>query len=165
MSACWWAGRMFGRKEGLPPSLKRDTVRVVSWLHDTVEVESSRPAGSVPAKLPVVQESTTNAQIAPEIEHSGDISVQDPPEIAQRDSALVEVPIEEKAYAGENYRAVVRGFRPELVDIWVRKETETIRVPVRKHWSVTAGPQLGVGITPDGWRPYAGVGVTFGYSF
>lgn len=152
MSVCWWAGRMFGRKEGLPPSLKRDTVRVVSWLHDTVEVESSRPAGSVPALLPVHEDTVTD--------HGRDTVT-----VHVRDSVMVDVPMEEKAYAGENYRAVVRGFRPELVDIWVRKETETIRVPVRKHWSVTAGPQLGVGITPDGWRPYAGVGVTFGYSF
>ena len=149
MSACWWAGRMFGRREGLPPSPKRDTVCVVSWVHDTIKEEPSRPAGSIATILAV----------------HDTVMVHERDTVTVVDSVLVDVPIEEKAFAGENYRAVVRGFRPELADIWVRKETETIKVQVWKHWNVTAGPQLGVGITPDGWRPYAGVGVTFGYSF
>ena len=80
-----------------------------------------------------------------------------------RDSVLVEVPIWEKTYTGSNYKATVRGFRPELTDIWVKEETKLI--PYQKHWTLTVGPQVGVGITPNGWQPYAGVGATFGYSF
>ena len=78
-----------------------------------------------------------------------------------RDSVLVEVPIIEKTYYGDNYRATIRGFEPELTDIWV-KQKETA---YRKRWSFTAGPQLGVGYTPKGLQPYAGAGITFGYSF
>ena len=165
LGASFWLGGRMARRGGVAPAGKPDTVTVTKWVHDTVEVASSEPAGAVAAKLPVVQESTTNAQIAPEIEHSGDISVQDPPEIAQRDSALVEVPIEETTCVGANYRAVIRGFRPELVDIWVRVTSTTIRVPYRKRWSFTVGPQVGIGYTPAGVQPYAGAGVTFGYSF
>lgn len=81
------------------------------------------------------------------------------------DSVLVEVPISEKVYEGENYRATIRGYQAELTDIWVRQRETTITVPYRKHWSWTIGPQLGVGLTPNGVQPYAGAGVTFGYSF
>ena len=84
---------------------------------------------------------------------------------AVRDSVLVEVPIIEKTYYGENYRATISGFRPELVDIWVKQKETTITVPYRKRWSFTAGPQAGVGFTPKGFQPYAGAGITFGYSF
>ena len=87
------------------------------------------------------------------------------PPYAVHDSVLVEVPITEKRYEAENYRATVRGFQPELVDIWVRETSTTIRVPYRKRWGFTAGPQVGIGYTPAGVQPYAGAGVTFGYSF
>ena len=81
------------------------------------------------------------------------------------DSVLVDVPISEKTYVGENYRATIRGYQAELTDIWIKQRETTITVPYRKHWSLTLGPQLGVGITPKGFQPYAGLGATFGYSF
>lgn len=155
VSASYWLGREFGRREGETAPRGRDTVRVVEWRRDTVKEESSRPAGSVQAWLPAVA-----APAAPKEQDAPDTVV-----LRERDTVLVEVPIEEKEVTGENYRAVLRGFRPEIVDIWIKKETELVRVPVRQRWSVTAGPQVGVGITPEGWRPYAGLGVTFGYCF
>ena len=82
-----------------------------------------------------------------------------------RDSVLVDVPIWEKSYVSENYHLTVRGFQPELVDVWIKQKETFIKVPYRKPWSFTVGPQLGVGYTPKGWQPYAGAGITFGYSF
>ena len=82
-----------------------------------------------------------------------------------RDSVQVEVPIEQKTYEGENYRAVVQGFRPELVSIDIRQQTVTVTEYKRKWWSVTIGPQLGYGFTPAGWQPYAGIGASVGISF
>jgi hypothetical protein len=82
-----------------------------------------------------------------------------------RDSVQVEVPMERKTYEGENYRAVVQGFRPELVSIDIRQQTVTVTEYKRKWWSVTIGPQLGYGFTPAGWQPYAGIGITAGISF
>lgn len=155
VSASYWLGREFGRREGEAVPRGRDTVRIVEWRRDTVKEESSRPAGSVQAWLPAVA-----AQSAPKEQATPDTVV-----LRERDTVLVEVPIEEKEVTGENYRAVLRGFQPEIVDIRVKRETDIVRVPVRKRWSVTAGPQVGVGITPEGWRPYAGLGVTFGYCF
>ena len=81
------------------------------------------------------------------------------------DSVLVDVPISEKNYASENYRATIRGYQAELVDIWVKQKETIVKIPYLKHWSVTLGPQVGYGFTPQGWQPYAGVGATFGYSF
>lgn len=155
VSASYWLGREFGRRDGERAPQRPDTVRVTKWLHDTVTVESSRPSGSVQAWLPVVK---------PEAPEVPDTTISKMETVAP-DTVLVDVPIEEKVYIGDNYRAIVRGYQPELTDIWVRETVSTIRVPVRRRWNVTAGPQVGIGITPDGWRPYAGVGVTFGYSF
>lgn len=152
------AGEKYGRGKGMDPAGKLDTVTVTKWVHDTVEVESSKPAGSVSAMLPLIpsknDEISTPAEVYPDTIHQN-----------KPDSALVSVPIEEKLCVGENYRAIIRGFQPELVDIWINQTENDISVPYRKRWSFTVGPQVGVGITPEGWRPYAGLGVTFGYSF
>lgn len=126
-----------------------DTVYKVKWVHDSIPY----PVDSIVYRTRVVQ--------LPAVHDTTE--VHDTTNI--RDSVLVEVPIVEKSYEGENYRAVVRGFQPELVDIWIRQRETTITVPYRKKWSLTVGPQVGIGITPQGWQPYAGAGVTFGYSF
>ena len=84
---------------------------------------------------------------------------------AVRDSVLVDVPITEKTYTGDNYKATVRGFNPELTSLWINEKQTIIKVPVQKHWTFTVGQQMGFGITPKGWQPYAGGGFTFGYSF
>ena len=157
VSASYWLGREFGRREGERAPQRPDTVRVTKWLHDTVTVERSRPSGSVQAWLAVAKP-VKNCNELPDTAFSK-------METPTPDTVLVEVPLEEKVYIGDNYRAIVRGYQPELMDIWVRETVSTIRVPVRRRWNVTAGPQVGIGITPDGWRPYAGLGVTFGYSF
>ena len=81
------------------------------------------------------------------------------------DSVLVDVPISEKHYVSENYRATIRGYQAELTDIWINQRETIVTVPYHKHWTWTIGPQAGFGITPEGWRPYAGIGATFGYSF
>ncbi len=169
VSASYWLGREFGRREGGRSPQRPDTVRVTKWLHDTVTVESSRPSGSVQAWLPVAKP-VTDCNALPDTTISKTETVAPDTAFSKMetptpDTVLVEVPIEEKVYTGDNYRAIVRGYQPELTDIWVRETVSTIRVPVRRRWNVTAGPQVGIGITPDGWRPYAGLGVTFGYSF
>lgn len=149
LAAVFFAGWGFGQMGAERPSGGPDTVLVERWIRDTVREVVSVPGGSVPVLLPVHDTLLV---------HTRDT-------VRQVDSVLVEVPIEERTFTGDNYRATVRGFRPELTDIWIRQKETTITVPYRKRWSLTAGPQAGVGITPGGWQPYAGVGVTFGYSF
>lgn len=74
------------------------------------------------------------------------------------DSILVEVPITQKQYAGEDYRAWVSGFEPRLDSIEVYRRQTTIRIRPRR-WSV--GIQAGYGLTTRGFAPYVGVGVVY----
>ena len=86
-----------------------------------------------------------------------------------REVVEVEIPIEAKEYKSEEYFAIVEGYNPILkyIEVYPRtayiNSTETIKE--RKHWGVSLGVQGGYGFTPKGWQPYAGVGVSFGYSF
>ena len=150
LAAIAFAGGYFTRKllfPQEPPIVATDTVW--RWHTDTIILRESKPAGSVIAVLPVARPDT--------------ISVSQVDTLIVRDSVAVEVPIEQRTYEGEYYKAVVQGFRPELVAIDIR--LPEITVPKRKRWAVTVGPQVGYGFTPAGWQPYAGVGATFGYTF
>ena len=141
LAVSFWAGRTVGRREA--PSGKPDTVRIERWL---------------PAPIP----EPDSTQLRPKVVYLPR-AVHDTTEV--HDSVLVEVPITEKRYEADSYRATVRGFQPELVDIWIKDASTIIRVPYRKHWNFTVGPQVGIGYTPAGVQPYAGAGITFGYSF
>ena len=86
-----------------------------------------------------------------------------------REVVEVEMPIEEREYKSEEYYAIIGGFNPYLKSIEVYPRTEYINttetITKRKRWGVSLGVQGGYGITPVGWQPYAGVGVSFGYNF
>lgn len=86
-----------------------------------------------------------------------------------RDTMWVNLPIEEREYKSEEYYAIIGGYSPYLKYIEVYPRTAYINstesVKERKHWGVSLGVQGGYGITPKGWQPYAGVGVSFGYNF
>ena len=170
-----WIGRGAWERRHTKP-LQADTVCV--WIHDTVKLVETKPAGTVVVKLPVVVRDTIKtAQNDNTLANCDNILSQndtatdedhfrDSTQMVQpRDSVQVEVPIEQRTYEGENYRAVVQGFRPELVSIDIRQQTVTVTEYKRKWWSVTIGPQLGYGFTPAGWQPYAGIGITAGISF
>lgn len=89
--------------------------------------------------------------------------------VTEVDSVLVEVPMQEREYRGDEYYVVVGGYDPYLksVEVYPRTAyiTTTETIKQRKRWGVTLGVQGGYGFTPKGWQPYAGVGVSFGYSF
>ncbi len=76
----------------------------------------------------------------------------------------VEVPVERKVYATEDYRAVVEGFRPALVEMELYHKTtivtkeSTLRSPPSR-WGI--GIQAGVGFTPKGAMPYIGIGIQY----
>ena len=149
VAASFWSGWDIARKRYQNSSERPDTVYRTKWVAAPIPEPQVKPVLPKLVWLPVVEHDT--------------LAVHDTTAI--RDSVLVEVPIEERTYPGEDYRVTVRGFHPELVDIWIRQRETTITVPYRKRWSFTVGPQVGVGITPNGWQPYAGAGITFGYSF
>lgn len=89
--------------------------------------------------------------------------------IIVRDTIEVEIPITERTYLDEEYKAVVEGYNPILktIEVYPRTAyiTTTETIKERKRWGVSLGIQGGYGITPKGYQPYAGVGVSFGYNF
>ena len=147
VAASFWSGWTTAQKRYQKPSQGPDTVYRTKWVAAPIPEPKSNPVLPKLVFLPVYDT----------------LSVHDT--TFAHDSVLVEVPIVEKTYPGEDYRVTIRGFQPELVDIWIRQKETKITVPYRKRWSFTVGPQVGVGITPNGWQPYAGIGATFGYSF
>ncbi len=146
--ASFWLGSSLTRKRYESALNRPDTVTITKWVRDTVyEPKDSFIVRWQTAYLPV--HDTT--------------FVHDTTAVV--DSVLVDVPISEKTYVGENYRATIVGYNAELTDIWVMQREKVVSIPYRKHWGITLGPQLGVGFTPKGVQPYAGFGATFGYSF
>ena len=87
----------------------------------------------------------------------------------ERDTVLVEIPIEEREYKDEEYRAIVEGYNPRLKYIEVYPKTAYITttetIKERKRWGFTLGAQGGYGYTPKGFQPYIGIGISFGYNF
>ena len=86
------------------------------------------------------------------------------------DSALVAVPISQVTCEGDNYTAVIEGFRPRLVSIDIIQQTqyiETTKTIPPKKWSfgLTLGASAGVFYTPKGIQPGAGLGATLGVTY
>lgn len=77
------------------------------------------------------------------------------------DSATVLLPMERKVYGDSTYRAVVSGIGVKLDSMTVYPSTVTRTLPAKvpRRWGV--GVQAGVGMTPRGVLPYAGVGVYY----
>ena len=71
------------------------------------------------------------------------------------DSIYIPVPISQKEYQTENYRAWVSGYKPSLDSIWVYPEKIIIREKPRR-WGI--GVIAGYGIGRNGLSPYVGVG-------
>ena len=71
------------------------------------------------------------------------------------DSIYIPVPITNKEYQTENYRAWVSGYKPSLDSVWVYPEKIFIREKPRR-WGI--GVIAGYGIGRNGLSPYVGVG-------
>lgn len=127
-------GYSYGRRTYHSHSIA-DTVRI----HDTIR-------DSIP--YPVIE---TVVQEVPElfpvyITLAGD-TIQEP--------VYIPVPIMQKEYQAENYRAWVSGYKPSLDSVWVYPEKIIIREKPRK-WGI--GVIAGYGIGRNGLSPYVGVG-------
>lgn len=153
-----------------------DTLRVV--VYDTIpyykpEPKEEKPLGRVTAKLPVSVPKTTEndrktTETVPNSRDSvGKVAnfVPDTNVVSKPDSVDVEIPITQKVYEGDNYRAFVSGYNASLDSLlfFAPKEIMTItNRPKQKRWSV--GIQVGYGMTLKGtpqFAPYIGVGVQY----
>ena len=140
--AGFFVSRHFAAKEPVPGTV---TVKVDTlYLHDTILVEKPK----------IVEKRVVDT-----------MTVEVPDYIVVHDTAYVNLPREEVVYRDSSYRAVVSGFLPRLEEIEIYRqdrivtiETEKV-VKARSRWAV--GAQAGYGITPAGFQPYLGVGVSF----
>lgn len=70
----------------------------------------------------------------------------------------VYVPVEQRVYQGEDYKAFVSGHLPRLDSIELYRPVTVVGRRNNSRFSV--GFQLGYGITPRGPQPYAGIGIS-----
>lgn len=79
------------------------------------------------------------------------------------DSVSVQIPITQRVYETEQYRAVVSGYRPNLDDLVIYQPTQVVRIKDKpKRWGI--GVQVGYGMTVNGkpqFTPYIGIGVSY----
>ena len=126
---------------------KTDTVIVRETIHDTMPV---------PKYIKVVKHITDTFKVV-EVIHD------------TVDKAVVEVPITQKTYQTDDYKAVIEGYRARLVDMTTYPQTRYITttntVTKVRHWTIMVGPQFGYGFTTKGTGLYSGVGVSAGYAF
>ena len=80
------------------------------------------------------------------------------------------VPISRNVYEGEDYRAVVSGFRASLDTINIFRKTQTVtntvvqrvEVPGKpKRWGI--GVSAGYALTSQGVKPYIGAGIQYNW--
>ena len=112
------------------------------YIHDTIHIVEPTPTkeeavGEEVTKLPKAK-SKLNIPISNELDSIGELS---------NDSAEVVIPITERTYEDSTYKAVVRGYNPELVSLDIYKQQTTV------YRQQTRKPKVVVGI-----GPYAGFG-------
>lgn len=148
------------RLRNVEPEIIRDTTTLTLVVHDTIEVVKWKERVRVDTLLlAVVKDSLIT---------DTDTTVSNKENVA--DSALVAVPISQVTCEGENYTAVIEGFRPRLVSIDIIQQTqyiETTKTIPPKKWSfgLTLGASAGVFYTPKGIQPGAGLGATLGVTY
>lgn len=131
----FWLGRSTARTGQVVYRVRTDTVRIV-----TPEVMVIKARGAVSATLHVADTTARTTQ----------------------DSAMVEVPMQQAVYSGPDYTAYVSGFRPSLDSLVISRSIREYKLPRpagKKRWNV--GIQAGYGVTPRGFQPYIGIGVSF----
>lgn len=78
-----------------------------------------------------------------------------------RDTVYVEVPVVQRLYEGEDYRAWVSGWQPSLDSLVLTRPVTTDTVRERQSAPrLSFGLQAGYGLTPAGLQPYLGLGLT-----
>lgn len=156
-AVCLLVGR---RSRTSDPEIIRGTTTLTLVVHDTIEVVKWKERVRVDTLLlAVVKDSLTT---------DTDTTVSNKENVA--DSALVAVPISQVTCEGDNYTAVIEGFRPRLVSIDIIQQTqyiETTKTIPPKKWSfgLTLGASAGVFYTPKGIQPGAGLGATLGLTY
>lgn len=145
-----WMSRMSGE------AVVCDTTTV----YDTIRVYKPVPRDSVVIRyiteVVKVTREEEETPVAEEAEPAPVITV----DVTSADSVRVSVPITQKVYETEDYRAYVSGYQPSLDSLLFLRPTQIVRIKEKpKRWGI--GVQVGYGFTPQGAQPYIGVGISY----
>lgn len=153
------AGVIFSRGCS-PPNITESTTSDTIVIRDTVVVRDTLVI-KVPAPSQV---DTVKYDTLRNIQKSDTTKIR---EYANTDETVI--PIVRKTYQNEEFKAVIEGYKPELISMEVYPKTTTIRDTViinnttvkikQPRWVMSVGP--GVGYGPKGLEPYIGVHVGF----
>jgi hypothetical protein len=85
--------------------------------------------------------------------------------VLHHDSVDVVIPIEQKVYRDSLYTVWVSGYQPELDSIQIINQRISEKDVHNLFHNFSCGIQAGYGITPRGFQPYIGLGISFRFSF
>lgn len=154
-------GRESNQKTGVEAEIKRDTITYV----DTVKHTEPTPtqASHVNSKEITVATTGNGRELFPRIEEDIDTIRAIIAELnADNDSVRIILPIEQKVYEDNDYKAYVSGYDPKLDSIFVYPKREVITNTIKqppKRWHI--GPTVGYGYTPQGFQPFVGISITY----
>ena len=149
--------------------VKSDT----TYIHDTIYIATptltnTQQLGYISATLPIYRPPQFDNAHADESQ-PGEITATDQEVELQRsqppDSAMVEIPIEQRQYTGENYEAWVSGYQPQLDSLRIYADTKTITTTTEvtrwktKRWGLSVG--AGLTATPKGVQPGVFIGASY----
>lgn len=147
-----------GRSCGSAP-IPTENVEVISSVTTEEEVADPSPIArdSVVLRYRYVEVPIESASM-----FDSAVSLQDEVHvIAEADTATVVIPITQKKYETDDYRAYVSGYRQSLDSIFVTRKTYSITLREKtRPTRLSIGFQGGYGMTPKGFQPYLGIGVT-----
>lgn len=144
--------------------IERDTITYI----DTVKfyqpiAKDSTVIRYVRQVLPVANHDTMTTYVSDTflMQESGDFILSHELSV-ERDSIAVEIPIIQKRYEGEEYRAYISGYMPNLDSIFVFPQTTIIHEKTYKppnRWNI--GITAGYGYSKNSFSPFIGVGISY----
>ena len=149
LSLAFLVGSVIGYKlHGLTyaePEYKRDTVRIVRTI---------KPK-------PIVKDSTIIKYVARYFQVKGDTEIRYDT-LRQTDSVQVQIPITQKRYEGDDYKAWVSGYEPKLDSIHINTYTDIVTVREKApRWNIGVHAGVGYGITSKKIEPFIGIGIGY----
>lgn len=138
-------------------SIQRDTIYKRDTIHGKpVEVKSVRT---------ILRHDTLELPSTPDTSHTRDVDTSRAVRLLP--SGSVSVPIEQRTYATQDYRAVVSGWHPSLDSITIYAKTKIITNtvtkladPPRRNWAIVVGPAALYGFDK---KIVPGASVTLGF--
>lgn len=129
-------------------------------VYDTIRVYKPVPRDSVVIRYITEVVKVTREEEEPPVAEEAEPAQAITVDVTSADSVRVNVPITQKVYETDDYRAYVSGYQPSLDSLLFKQPTQIVRIKEKpKRWGI--GVQVGYGFTPQGAQPYIGVGISY----